>query len=170
MEARAFFISKSFPFRRRFAGGAIALNWRLASRCQYDPGSESEIADNWQARGTSSNSLQHSRACAHLSHKRTATQAATAFCLRAAGGKTRRGACKEVQAGSCSRLALQEPLLLIEFRCIDSGRGRLRKTTQMDFSPRNGLRARKPKKRSSPASWKHAAWELLSPDLRCFCQ
>ena len=25
------------------------------------------------------------------------------------------------------------------------------------------------KKRSSQASWKHAAWELLSPDLRCFC-
>jgi hypothetical protein len=24
------------------------------------------------------------------------------------------------------------------------------------------------KKRSSQASWKHAAWELLSPDLRCF--
>jgi len=28
----------------------------------------------------------------------------------------------------------------------------------------------KAKKRSSQASWKHAAWELLSPDLRCFCK
>jgi hypothetical protein len=28
----------------------------------------------------------------------------------------------------------------------------------------------KQKKRSSQASWKHAAWELLSPDLRCFCK
>jgi hypothetical protein len=25
------------------------------------------------------------------------------------------------------------------------------------------------KKRSSQASWSHGAWELLSPDLRCFC-
>jgi hypothetical protein len=29
---------------------------------------------------------------------------------------------------------------------------------------------KKRKKRSSQASWKHAAWELLSPDLRCFCK
>jgi len=32
----------------------------------------------------------------------------------------------------------------------------------------DAIKLRMKKKRSSQASWKHAAWELLSPDLRCF--
>jgi hypothetical protein len=50
------------------------------------------------------------------------------------------------------------------------------KTDEMDgggraenFEYSSGF-SRDPKKRSSQASWKHAAWELLSPDLRCFCK
>src|SRR5580658_9282746 len=47
--------------------------------------------------------------------------------------------------------------LLIEFR---EGRAALGRPIWMLFCDA--------KKRSSQASWKHAAWELLSPDLRCF--
>ena len=93
MEARAFFISKSFPFRRRFAAGTIALESEAGPRSVCDPGSESETEDNWQAGGTSSNSLQHPRACAHFSHIRTATQAATALLPARRRRKNRARAC-----------------------------------------------------------------------------